>query len=378
MLRLLGFAVGIGMIVFVLLDAFETIVLPRRVTRPFRLTTLFYFVTWRPWAWIGRTMRAGRRRDTFLSFFGPFSLILLLATWAAGLVLGFAFLQWGSGSSVAVNGRLTVNFWDVLYMSGSTFFTLGLGDVLPKSAAAKFLTIVECALGLGFLGLIIGYLPVLYEAFSDRERSISLLDSRAGSPPTAFEVLRRAIQADHAAEVVSLLREFENWAANILESHISYPVLCLYRSQHDNQSWLAALVTILDVSSLVMVGVDGIPPQQARLTFAMARHAVVDLTQIFNTPPILDSHDRLPPEKLIGFRNALREQGVILKDDPSATDELTRLRRAYEPHAKALAARLVLTLPPFQAEKPRKDNWQTSAWKKLEGSETLTITEGHF
>jgi hypothetical protein len=179
-------------------------------------------------------------------------------------------------------------------------------------------------------------------------------------------------------EIVSILREFETWAANILESHISYPVLCLYRSQHDNQSWLAALVTILDVSAMVMVGVDGIPPAQARLTFAMARHSVVDLTQIFNTPPILGGHDRLPPQKLAAFRQALREQGVILKDDAAATDKLTRVRALYEPHAKALARFLILTLPPFRAEKERKDNWQTSAWKKIEGSDTMMITEEHF
>ena len=265
-------------------------------------------------------------------------------------------------------------------MSGSTFFTLGMGDVLPKNAEAKFLTIAECALGIGFLGLIIGYLPVIYQSFSERERSIALLDSRAGSPPTAFEVLRRAIRANNAAEVVSLLREFESWAADILESHISYPVLCLYRSQHDNQSWLAALMTILDVSALVMVGVDSIPPAQARLTFAMARHTVVDLTQIFNTPPIPDGrdNDRLSPEKLSAFRKALREQGVALKEDAEATEKLTRLRAAYEPHARALAKFLVLTLPPFQSEKERKDNWQTSAWKKIEGSEAMMITEEHF
>jgi len=379
MLQVLEFACGIAMIAFVLLDAFETIVLPRRVTHAFRLTDLFYGLMWREWRWIARTMSSGRRRETFLSFFGPLSLILLLATWALGLVVGFALLEWSTRSTiVVVGGSARTTFWDVLYMSGSTFFTLGLGDVLPKSVAAKFFTILECALGLSFLGMIIGYVPVLYEAFSDRERSISLLDARAGSPPTAFEVLRRAIRANNAAEVTTLLREFEGWAASILESHLSYPVLCLYRSQHDNQSWLAALVTVLDVSALVMVGVDGIPPQQARLTFAMARHAVVDLTQIFNTPPVFDSHDRLSLERLAEFRKALREQGVVLNNDASATDELTKLRKAYEPHAKALAARLVLTLPPFQAEQPHKDNWQTSAWKKLEGSEILTITEDHF
>ena len=366
------------MIVLVLLDAFETIVLPRRVTRPFRLTTIFYVATWRPWRGLAAALPRGRRRETFLSFFGPLSLLMLLATWAFGLTLGFASLQWGIGPHEVVTGREGVTFWDVLYMSGSTFFTLGLGDVLPKTTGAKFLTIAECALGIGFLGLIIGYLPVIYQSFSARERTIAFLDVRAGSPPTAFEVLVRATRSNNVQEIVSILREFESWAADILESHISYPVLCLYRSQHDNQSWLAALVTILDVSALVMVGVDGIPPAQARLTFAMARHALVDLTQIFNTPPVLDGPDRLPPEKLDAFRKALREQGVILKDDAAATEKLTRVRALYEPHAKSLARFLVLTLPPLRADKERKDNWQTSAWKKIEGSGAMMITEEHF
>jgi hypothetical protein len=371
-------ALGIGMIVFVLLDAFETIVLPRRVTRQFRLTNFFYGVTWRPWRGVAAALPAGRRRETLLSFFGPLSLLMLLATWALCLTLGFAFVQWGIGEHIAVTGQERITFWDVLYMSGSTFFTLGLGDVLPKTIGAKFLTIAECALGIAFLGLIIGYLPVIYQAFSNRERSIAFLDSRAGSPPTAFEVLARAKHSDNLQEVVLILREFERWAANILESHLSYPVLCLYRSQHDNQSWLAALVAILDVSAIVMAGVDGIPPAQARLTFAMARHTLVDLTQIFNTPPIHDGTDRLPLNKLADFRKALREQGVILKDDAAATEKLTRVRALYEPHAKALAKALVLTLPPFRAEKERKDNWQTTAWQKIEGSDALTITEEHF
>jgi|SRR3954464_5712232 hypothetical protein len=379
MLHALAFTAGVGIIFFVLLDAFETIVLPRRVTRPFRLTTFFYRVTWRPWRLMAGAIPPSRRRETFLGFFGPLSLILLLATWALGLVLGFAILFWAFGLKIgAIDSGVHVSFWDGLYMSGTTFFTLGLGDLLPKTAGAKFLAVLECALGLGFLGLVIGYLPVIYDAFSSRERRIALLDARAGSPPTAFEVFRRAIRADNAPEVVSLLREFESWAADILESHISYPVLCLYRSQHDNQSWLAALTTILDVSAFAIVGVDSIPQHQARLTFAMARHAIVDLTQIFDTPPILEGPDRLPTEKLTTFRKSLRQEGVILREDAAGDAELKRLRDAYEPHAKALASFLVLTLPPFQPEKPRKDNWQTSAWKQMEGSAAMTITEEHF
>src|SRR5207237_7899957 len=143
-MRAAASAIGLAMIVLVLLDAFETILLPRRVTRPFRLTTLFYRLTWRPWRLLARVMPPGRRRETLLSFFGPLSLLMLLATWAVGLTLGFALLQWGLGSHVSVTGHEITTFWDVLYMSGSTFFTLGMGDVLPKNAEAKFLTVAEC------------------------------------------------------------------------------------------------------------------------------------------------------------------------------------------------------------------------------------------
>src|SRR5215469_2822945 len=125
MLHVLGFIGGIAMVGFVLLDAFETIVLPRRVTRPFRLTTLFYGITWGHWRWIAAIMCSGRRRETFLSFFGPLSLILLLATWAFGLVFGFALLEWGAGSLTVAGSTSPTTFGDALYMSGSTFFTLG-------------------------------------------------------------------------------------------------------------------------------------------------------------------------------------------------------------------------------------------------------------
>src|SRR5439155_1281913 len=137
--------------------------------------------------------------------------------------------------------------------------------------------VIEAGVGFGFLALVIGYLPVLYQSFSRREVNITLLDARAGSPPSAEELLR-GFGADHE-ELTVLLAEWERWAAEVLESHLSYPVLSYYRSQHDNQSWLAALTTALDASALVMVGIEGACARQAGLTFAMARHGVVDLPQ---------------------------------------------------------------------------------------------------
>jgi hypothetical protein len=372
-------AASVALILWTLMEAFEVMVLPRRVTRQFRFTRLFYRGNWHVWLCVARGFRSPKRRETFLSVFGPLSLLTLFSSWVVTLIAGFALLHWSLGTPLQTpTGETDLSAY--LYFSGITFFTIGYGDVVPLHTLGRGLAVVEGGVGFGFLAVTIGYMPVLYQAFSRREATISLLDARASSPPSAGQfLLRLAPRHDTGAGDV-LLAEWERWSAELLESHLSFPVLSYYRSQHDNQSWLAALMTILDVSALVMVGVDGIPHAQARLTFAMARHTVVDLTQIFNTPPIPDdrNNDRLPAEKLIAFRKALREQGVVLRDDAEATEKLKRLRALYEPHARALASFLVLTLPPFRAEKERKDNWQTSAWKKMEGSEAMTITEEHF
>ena len=275
---------GVALILGVLWEGFETIVLPRRVTRRFRLTRFFYRRTWRPWAATVRSIVPPRRQETWLSYFGPISLLLLLSVWAGGLITGFALLHWANGSAVVTHDG-SAGFLTDLYLSGTTFFTLGLGDVVPRTTFARLLTVVESGMGFGFLALVIGYLPALNQSFARREVSISLLDARAGSPPTASEMLRRHGHERGMEALRQLLHEWERWSAEFLEGHLSYPVLAYFRSQHDNQSWLAALTAILDTCALVMAGVEGACERQAELTFAMARHAVVDLSLVFRTRP---------------------------------------------------------------------------------------------
>ncbi len=362
-MRILAGIAGVSLLCIVLWDAFETIVLPRRVMRRVRLTRMFYRATWRPWFAAAHLLLRGKRRETFLSFYGPLSLLLLLSVWAAGLVVGFALVHWGSGSGVNMPGE-TVHFSTDLYLSGTSFFTLGLGDVTPRTPLARALTVLESGMGFGFLALVIGYLPVIYQSFSRREVNITLLDARAGSPPTAAELLRRHSTADGLDDLQQFFRDSERWAAELLESHISYPLLAYFRSQHANQSWLGALTTLLDASALVMVGIEGACARQARLTFAIARHAVVDLAQIFGTPPRGLVADRFPPADFSRLRARLAEAGLPLKEEGAVGARLAELRRLYEPYVHSLAAYLGLSVPPWMPAPHAKDNWQTSAWGK--------------
>ncbi len=359
-MRILALVAGILCLCIVLLDAFQTIILPRRATGRFRLTRMFYVLTWNPWVFFARRLPNPRKRETVLSYYGPLSLIILLVVWAAAMVVGFALIFYAGGSPFN-DAAQPSNFHSDLYVSGTTLFTLGLGDVTPHSPWARALIILESGTGLGFLAVVMGYFPVLYSAFSRREVRIALLDARAGSPPTAAELMRRH-SCDATAQALSvLLVEWERWSAELLESHISYPLLCYFRSQHSSQSWLSALTAILDTSSLLIAGVSGLEARQAQLTFAMARHALVDLSQIFSLRPVANAPDRLPPGRCLELYEMLLKSGVRLCHDESSRERLRQMRALYEGYAEALNRYLVMPLPQWFSDQPRKDNWQTVA-----------------
>ena len=355
-MRLLTMIVGILFLFAVLLDAFQTIILPRRATGRFRLTRIFYIVTWRPWVFFTTRMRQLRQREAAFSFYGPLSLILLLAVWAGVMVVGFALIYYALGSPFndAVQGA---GLWSDLYVSGTTIFTLGLGDVTPHSGWVRAVIILESGTGLGLLAVVMGYFPVLYAAFSRREVSISMLDARAGSPPTAAELLRRHAYEGGNSALSLLLVEWERWSAELLESHISYPLLCYFRSQHTNQSWISASTAVLDTSALLIAGVQGHEARQAQLTFAMARHAMVDLSQIFSLEPVRNVPDRLPEARYNQLYDLLCQSGVSVCRDGHSYERLNNMRALYEGYAEALGNFLCMPLPPWIADAPHKDNW---------------------
>ena len=359
-MRILALVTGVVCLFVVLLDAFQTIILPRRASGRFRPTRIFYIATWKPWAFFTRRLRNVRTRETVLSFYGPLSLIFLLVVWAISMVLGFGLLFFGLGSPFLDVTKQT-GFRSDLYVSGTTIFTLGLGDVTPQNSWARALVILEAGTGLGFLAVVMGYFPVLYSAFSRREVSISLLDARAGSPPTAAELFQRHAYAGGELALSVLLMEWERWSAELLESHISYPQLCYFRSQHTNQSWLAALTAILDTSALLIAGIQGSEARQAQLTFAMARHAIIDLAQILTLRPLDSMPNRLPAERYDRLCEILFESGVKICRDPHSADRLREMRVLYEGYAEALSRHLHMPLPPWLADHPSKDNWLTVA-----------------
>jgi hypothetical protein len=373
------FIAGVVIFLIVSWDAFEAIILPRRVTRKFRLARIYYQFTWITWKFYARLIPSKKRRESFLGFYGPISLLFLIAVWAVGLIISFAMMQYGAGSAVNLSGGVP-SFYTDLYLSGTTFFTLGLGDVVPRSGVSRFLVVVESGFGFGFLAALIGYLPFIYGSFAERETEIVLLDARAGTPPTAGELLlRHTFPGGHEA-LRDLFKDWERWAAQLLESHLSYPVLAYFRSQHDNQSWIGSLTAILDACALTISGTEDPCARQAQLTFAIARHAVTDLCQVFSAVPRQPDQDRLPPDVLRLIRETVAKHGTVLAATPEADQKLAELRILYEPYVYALAERFNQTLPPWVPAKKSKDNWQTTAWVKTTNGTAAAalVHDDHF
>ena len=354
---------GLALDFVILRDAFETIVLPRRVSGRVRVSKIFYRITWKPWAAIARQMSSGERREAYLSTYGPISLLLLIGLWGAILITGFAFLLWATGFDFPT--AITA-----IYVSGWTFTTLGIGDFAPRTDLARLVTVAEAGLGFAFLAVVISYLPVLYQGFSRRETTISMLDEWAGSPPSAGDLLRRAVAAGEVSELIPLMGTWEQWTAELLESHLSYQVLCYFRSQHENQSWVAALTAILDFSALWQASKATGHTWQARRVYAMGRHALGDLSQVLRAAPEFDVPDRLSEAEFTALVEALSAAGMTV--DPDAFRErLKKLRKGYEPYASALGHELLMDLPPWMPLAARQDNWETTAWEGSAPGESL-------
>jgi hypothetical protein len=363
----------------VLLDAFQTIILPRRPVGRFRLTRIFFLATYEPWLFVSRVCSTRRVREQLYSIYGPLALLVLFVVWALLLTGAYGLIYFGlhvpftdPSQPVTLFQRLRT----CLYVSGTTIFTLGLGDVQPATPLARMFIVLEAGTGLGFVALVIGYVPVLYNAFSAREIPVAMLDARAGSPPTAGELLlRHNFQGGHEA-LTALLAEWERWCAEMLETHISYPILCYYRSQHDNQSWLSALTAVLDTCALIITTIDtgkdnGRSTRQAQLTFAIGRHTLVDLGHVFNREKREQELRSAPPVRLDDAEyerlcTLLAEAGFCLCGDLDNRERLLAIRRLYEPHAQGLAEYHRLTLPAW-VPPPRDPSRKPDGWTTVAG-----------
>ena len=339
------------MLLFIVLaDAFTTIVLARRTQRTLRMTRYFYRLTWWAYATPGRRIRDGESREDYLSIYGPLSFLVLLGTWAVGAIAAFGLFQWSFG---LVLDDAPASLADALFFSGTVLFTVGSNPAM--NGGGRALMIVEAGLGFSSIALSVAYLPILYQSYSTRELRIALLDARAGSPPSAGELLARL--GGNPGEIETQLAKWEEWTAEVMQHHLSYPMLAYFRSHHSNQSWVSALTAMMDTAAVVMIASRGDLQRQAQLTFAMGRHALADLARLFAGDPEPFPPERLPAADFERLRLRIESSQTPLSPELVTQGELAKWRKCYEPHAQALSIHFLMALPQWLPGEPPYDNW---------------------
>jgi hypothetical protein len=340
-MRWIALPVGIAILLWSLLDVFRTLVMPRAARGRFRLSRILFRPMWRPWRWVGVRRKTVQARERILATAAPFFFFVLLAAWVFLALLGYALILW-SPAFVNGMGQGGGSFGNALYSSGTSLFTLGFGSGVA-SGWTRAIAVLEGATGLGLFAVVIAYLPVLYQAFNRREVGVLMLDARAGSPPSGPELLHRMGNAAMAASLPQLFAEWERWAADVLETHLSYPLLAFFRSPHEFTSWVTALGSVLDAATLLLTSVDEEPEEGAKLMYGTGVHAVEDLFYYFR---LTERHTVIQRDEFEDVLLGMKDDGFSIRPVDDAFARFTEKRAKYAPRLEAIA--VLLAAPPGQ------------------------------
>jgi Ion channel len=334
---------GLAVIVLVLNDIFQSVVVPRAVGRRWRISFLVWRSSWHVWPGLAWKLYGADddKREDFLAVFAPFMLVFLLFVWAAGVIFGYGLIFWGLRAGLAPPIH---SFGTALYFSGTSTLTIGFGDVVGRSAGTRFFSVLAAVSGFSTFSIVTAYLFLLFASFQTREAFVAVLGARAGTPPSGVNLLCIAGYSETRDDFARLLTDAQHWVAQLMESHLAYPVLAFFRSSHDYESWVGTLGTLLDASTLLMTTVEG-SHGQSRLFFNLGRHATGDLARYFR----LDGDFRDAGIERSEFDRAcdrLQSAGYALRDRDDAWKQFVDLRSTYAGHLNAMAA--FFEIPPLQ------------------------------
>jgi hypothetical protein len=337
-----AFEAVLGMLVVltVLRDVFQSVVTPRPVGGRWRLGRIPVLWLWRPWRWAALRMRNAVRREATLASFGPLVVLMDLVTWVATLILGYGLLLDALRDQIRPRPP---GFGSSLYFAATSLLTLGYGDFVAMAGPARFVALAAGATGLGVFAVVITFLFSLFAAFQRREVSVVTLEAAAGAPPSGVTFLESYALAGILGDLPATFRQWQTWAAEVLDSHLAYPVLGYFRSSHDNDSWVSSLGAVMDAATLALTTLDlkatpGAPDNLygwAKLARAVGGHCIEDLVLYFDLDG--EHYVGVELEEYRLARERLARAGYVLKPEAEGWETFQRLRSDYAGRVNALA-----------------------------------------
>jgi hypothetical protein len=279
--------------------------------------------------------------------FGPLAILALLGIWVVALVCGYGLMLEALSNQLSPKVE---DFSTAFYVAGTSLLTIGYGDYVPTALPARLVTLVAAASGLTILALVISLTFSLYSWFGRREVLVLMLDSRAGAPPSGVTFLETYGRFGIVDQLPGIFGQFELWTAEVLDSHLAYPVLPFFRSSHDGQSWVSALGAVLDAATLLKTvvtqraceGQQGLTGARAaaEMMYSIGCHALVDLTQLPLGRAKLKFDDDQPGIERTEFDAAcarLAEAGYPTECSDATWHDFSEHRAAYAARLNLLA-----------------------------------------
>jgi hypothetical protein len=339
-----GFLISAG----TLFSAMETFVLPRS-TQDFLTRSVFIGIR-TIFSQLMKRAKTFAERDRILAFYAPVALLTLLPVWYLLILVGYMLMFWAVGE---------ISWVEAFRDSGSSLLTLGFANIngLPQT----ILTFSEATLGLLLVALLIAYLPTIYSAFSRREAAVTLLEVRAGNPPTALEMIRRYHRIHGLDQLTDVWRNWEIWFADIEESHTSLPALVFFRSPLPEHSWVTAAAAVLDGAALMESSVEFPSDAQAALCIRAGYLALRHIGDFFSLSYDADpkrgdpiSISRAEYDRVVA---QLEESGIPIKADrETAWLDFTGWRVNYDRVLIALAELIMAPAAPWTGS--RREDYQ--------------------
>jgi hypothetical protein len=315
---------GAFLVIVVGLDVFQAVILPRPVVGSrFGIARALIFWTWRGWRGycVGLSPAARERR---LALYGPAVLVTLLGLWVLLLALGYGAILFALRADVRPE---PADLWAAVYLAATSLLTIGFGDLVPTSALSRAVALIAGASGLILVALSITFIFSLYAFLQRRELLVTTLDQRAGAPPSGLALLETHATFGMLDDLPRIFGSWELWAAEVLDSHLAYPLLTYFRSSHDNESWVSAIGAMLDAATLCETTIAGVHSGQATMLRRAGSHLVEDVTAFFRMP---HEHDAgIERSEFDLARKRLAAVGYSLRDADAAWDAFSTLRAVY-------------------------------------------------
>lgn len=327
----IAFVIGLFLLALTFWDLFQTVVVPRPTPGWFRIGRYLVRGSWRGLRAL-RDAQPGRSYDRVLGLFAPAATVAILAAWLVTLIVGYGLVLY------AVRDELRPpppDLGTALYFAATSVLTLGFGDIVAAGTIARVVITVAAVSGLGAVALVVTFLFSLYGSYQRREMRVVMLQASAGAPPSAVTLLETHALLGLTDRLPGLFRDWQAWAAEVLDSHVAYPMLGYFRSSHDNLSWISALGTVLDAASLVLTTVEGVPRGDAKLFKRMGTHLVEDISNLgyrSGTPTSLDR------EAFEAACDRLEQAGYVLAARDVAWVSLEAARATYSTRLVAMAS----------------------------------------